>query len=166
MDTEKLVIADNRVVAMNYTLSDSEGTVIDQSDQGSPLLYLHGHQNIVPGLERELTGMKAGESKLVVVSPEEGYGTREEEMVLKVPLSELPSDLKPEVGMTIGMETEQGHTVPVRIAQVAADHVQLDANHELAGITLHFDISIEEVRDASEEELTHGHVHGPGGHHH
>lgn len=165
MNTKELAIADDCVVAMHYTLRDPEGTVIDQSDE-EPLFYLHGHENIVPGLERELTGMKAGESKLVIVSPEEGYGVREEEMVLKVPLSEMPSDLTPEVGMTIEMESDDGHSVPVQITEVAADHVLLDANHELAGITLHFDIKIEEVRRASEEELTHGHVHGPGGHHH
>ncbi len=154
------------VVEMHYVLSDSEGTVIDKSPEDKPLPYLHGHKNIVPGLEAALTGASVGETKKVTVSPEEGYGKREEQLVLSVPRDQLPQEISPAVGMTLGMETSQGQTVPVRVAEVAADHVKLDANHELAGVTLHFEVKIDSVRPASEEELSHGHVHAPGGHEH
>jgi len=157
-------VQNDTVVSMHYVLKDGEGTVIDES-RDQPLPYLHGHQNIVPGLERELAGTPVGETKKVVVSPEEGYGTREEELVLTVPRDQLPADMAPEVGMTVGMETDQGHTVPVRVVEVHDDHVKLDANHELAGVTLHFEVKIDSVRPATAEELEHGHVHGPGGHH-
>ena len=159
-------IEQNSVVAMHYVLTDESGTVIDESPKGEPLYYLHGHQNIVPGLEKELSGLKQGDKKKVVVSPEEGYGVREDEMTLTVPRSELPDDLTPEVGMTLGMESQDGHTMPVTVTEVFDDRVVLDANHELAGVTLHFDVTIDSVRPATAEELSHGHVHGPGGHHH
>ncbi len=164
--SETTKVQNDHVVEMHYVLKDSEGTVIDQSPEGQPLPYLHGHQNIVPGLETALTGAAVGETKKVTVSPEDGYGVREEEMVLHVPRDQLPPEMKPEVGMTVGMETEDGHTVPVRVSEVHDDHVKLDANHELAGVTLHFEVKIGSVRPASAEELEHGHVHGAGGHHH
>lgn len=159
-------VAKDTVVTMQYVLKDEGGEVLDSSSEGAPLSYLHGHENIVPGLEAALTGLTPGESKDVVVSAEEGYGQRDSDMVLKVARTQLPDDLTPEVGMTLGMETNQGHTVPVRIAEVTEDHVVLDANHELAGVTLHFSVTIESVRPATEEELSHGHVHGEGGHAH
>lgn len=164
-DTENIVKNDC-VVAMHYVLRDGDGTVIDESPEGEPLPYLHGHQNIVPGLEKALTGTAVGETKKVVVSPEEGYGVREDGLVLDVPRKELPDDLEPEVGMSLSMEADNGHTVPVRITEVHAESVKLDANHELAGVTLHFEVRIDSVRRASSEELLHGHVHGAGGHHH
>lgn len=160
------IVKNDCVVAMHYVLRDGEGTIIDESPAGEPLPYLHGHQNIVPGLEKALTGVAVGETRNVVVSPEEGYGEREEGLVLDVPRNQLPEDLEPEVGMSLDMETDQGHTVPVRIAEVHEHSVKLDANHELAGVTLHFEVRIDSVRRASSEELQHGHVHGPGGHHH
>lgn len=153
-------------VAMHYVLRDDAGSVIDQSPEGEPLWYLHGHENIVPGLESALTGLAVGDHKKVTVSPEEGYGVREEEMVLKVPRDQLPPELTPEVGMELGMDTEDGHHMSVRVAEVHEGHVILDANHELADVTLHFEVMIDSVRKASSEELAHGHVHGPGGHHH
>lgn len=164
-DTETTVKNDC-VVAMHYVLKDGEGVVIDESPDGQPLPYLHGHQNIVPGLEKALTGVSVGETKQVVVDPEEGYGVHEPDLVLEVPRAQLPPDMKPEVGMSLAMETDQGHTVPVRVSEVLDESVKLDANHELAGVKLHFEVRIESVRAASAEELAHGHVHGPGGHHH
>lgn len=154
------------VVAMHYTLSDGEGTVLDQSPPGQPMPYLHGHENIVPGLEAALTGVAVGETKKVTVSPEDGYGVFEKDLVLRVPRSELPDEMTPEVGMTLAMETDEGHTVPVRVTDLTDTEVELDANHELAGVTLHFEVRIESVRQASAEELAHGHAHGPDGHHH
>lgn len=166
MAEQQETVADDCVVEMHYVLKDGEGAVIDESPEGQPLPYLHGHQNIVPGLEKALTGASVGETKTVVVSPEEGYGVHEEEMILQVPRDKLPADLNPQIGMTLGMETSGGHTVPVRVSEVHEDRVTLDANHELAGVTLHFEVRIASVRPASSEELSHGHVHGPGGHHH
>lgn len=166
MTDPRETIKNDCAVAMHYVLRDDDGNVIDQSPEGEPLWYLHGHENIVPGLESALTGAAVGDQKNVTVSPEEGYGVREEEMVLTVPRDQLPPELEPEVGMELGMETPEGHHMAVRIAEVHADHVILDANHELADVTLHFEVRIDAVRDASAEELEHGHVHGPGGHHH
>jgi FKBP-type peptidyl-prolyl cis-trans isomerase SlyD len=166
MAEQELTVQDNCVVEMHYVLKDPEGSVIDESPEWQPLPYLHGHQNIVPGLEKALTGATVGQTMKVVVTPEEGYGVREEEMVLQVPRDQLPPELEPETGMSLGMETEGGHTVPVRIAEVKEDLVVLDANHELAGVTLHFEVRIGAIRAASSEELAHGHVHGAGGHHH
>lgn len=160
------IVKDDCVVQMHYVLKDRDGTVIDESPDGEPLPYLHGHENIVPGLEKALTGVSVGTTKKVVVSPEEGYGAHEADLVLEVPLEHLPSDMVPEVGMTLEMETDQGLSMPVRVAEVHSNHVKLDANHELAGVELHFEVTIASVRAASAEELAHGHVHGPGGHHH
>ena len=164
--TESSTVQTDCVVAMHYTLREGEGTLIDQSPTDQPLPYLHGHQNIVPGLESALTGASIGETKQVVVSPEDGYGVREDDLILSVPRDQLPEDMTPEVGMTVGMQTDQGHTVPVRVTEVSPTHVKLDANHELAGVTLHFEVTIDSIRAATDEELRHGHVHGPGGHHH
>lgn len=166
MAEQETSVQDDCVVEMHYILKNSEGEILDESPEGEPLPYLHGHENIVPGLEKALTGAVVGQTLKVVVSPEEGYGVREEEMVLHVPRDQLPDDMEPEVDMTLEMETPDGHSLPVRIAEVHEDHVILDANHELAGVTLHFEVRIGSVRAASSEELEHGHVHGPGDHHH
>ncbi len=159
-------VTKDQVVAMHYVLKDDDGNIIDKSGDGQPLHYLHGHKNIVPGLEEALEGADPGDERKVTVPPEKGYGTRREEMVLDVPRSQLPSDLTPEVGMTLAMQTPDGHTIPVRVTKVKLDSVVLDANHELADATLHFEVKIDSVRKATGEELAHGHVHGPGGHHH
>ncbi len=152
------IIQENLVVSLHYTLKDADGTMIDQSPEGEPLEYLHGHQNIVPGLEKELTGASVGSEKSVVVSPAEGYGEKEESMVLTVPRSQLPEGMEPEIGMVLGLGTDEGHTVPARVIETSPEQVILDANHELAGVTLHFDVKVASVRAATEEELTQGHV--------
>lgn len=162
----ELTVQEDSVVAMHYVLKDDSGSVLDASREGEPLHYLHGHQNIVPGLEAALTGAAVGETRNVTVAPADGYGERDEDMILRVPREQLPPDLTPEVGMVLGMETPHGHSVPVRVTEVHPTHVMLDANHELAGVTLHFSVTIDSVRKATPEELRHGHVHGPGGHHH
>ena len=151
-------IKENHVVGLHYTLKDADGTVIDQSPEDQPLQYLHGHQNIVPGLEKELTGVSVGSEKSVVVIPAEGYGEIEEEMVLKVPRSQLPEGMEPEVGMVLGLESDQGQTVPARVIEAGPEEIVLDANHELAGVTLHYDVKVESVREATEEELSQGHA--------
>ncbi|GMT96544.1 peptidylprolyl isomerase [Corallococcus caeni] len=157
-------IANGRVVALEYRLHLGDGQVIDQSAPGQPLAYLHGHKQIVPGLEGALDGLGAGESKQVVVSPDQGYGNHNPEGVRTVPRSMLPPGFTPQVGQTLMAQTEDGN-IPLRIETVNPDSVVVDLNHPLAGKTLHFDVTVREVRDATQEELTHGHVHGPGGAH-
>lgn len=159
-------IAANKVVLIHYTLRDDKGEILDSSDGNDPLAYLHGHQNIVPGLESELEGLSAGASKNVTVAPEDGYGKRREDAVQQVPLDEFPEEIPREVGLQIFAEGPDGEHFPLWIKDVDDKNITLDGNHPLAGETLHFDVSVVEVRDASAEELAHGHVHGPGGHHH
>ena len=147
-----MLIADKTAVQIHYTLTDDAGNVIDTSrdEGGQPLAYLHGMGNIVVGLEKALTGLKKGDQKKVVQ---------------KVPRTQFPTDVEIEPGMMFTAEDEDGVT-QVYVQEVSADHVVVDLNHPMAGKTLHFDIEIVDVRAASATELQHGHVHGPGGHHH
>lgn len=155
----------NSVVALDYTLRDDAGEVLDTSEGAEPLHYLHGHGNIVPGLEQALTGRKSGESLDVVVPPAEGYGERDPEGVLDVPRDRIPGEIDLKAGVVLGMQSPDGHTMPVTVVAVSEEVVKLDANHELAGKTLHFSVTVRDIREATGEELSHGHVHGPGGHH-
>lgn len=157
-------IAENKVVSMNYTLKDKDGNVLDAS-QGEPLQYLQGHQNIIPGLERELAGLKAGDKKQVQVQPQDGYGDYNAELRMSISTEQFAPGEKPEVGMMVQFDSPQGPLM-ARIVSLEDNQVQLDMNHPLAGEVLFFDVEITEVRDASQEELQHGHPHGPGGHHH
>lgn len=159
-------ISANTVVGIEYTLKDDEGNVIDSSEGGDLLHYLHGHGNIVEGLEGALEGRAIGENLKVSVPPEKGYGVFEEGLVFEVPRERLPRDFDPVKGMQLGMTSDEGHTIPVTIKNVKLKSVTVDANHELAGKTLHFEVTVREVRKASAEELEHGHAHGPHGHHH
>jgi FKBP-type peptidyl-prolyl cis-trans isomerase SlyD len=158
-------IADRRVAQFHYTLTNDQGEVLDSSSGGEPLTYLHGKGNIVPGLEKALTGKQAGDKLKVAVAPEEGYGLQMPELIQTVPRGAFQGVAEIEVGMRFQAQTDHG-TVLVRVTQVTPDSVTVDGNHELAGQTLHFDIEITSVRDASVEEVLHGHVHGPGGHQH
>ncbi len=160
------VIADDMVVSIHYTLTLDDGNAVDSSRGREPLLYLHGAQNIVPGLEKELAGKKAGESFDVAVSPEEGYGPRMEGMEQKVPKDVMPQDLEIQVGMPLSAHGPDGQTMTVWVTAVEDEHVLIDPNHPLAGKTLNFAIEVMEMRAASAEELEHGHPHGPGGHQH
>jgi FKBP-type peptidyl-prolyl cis-trans isomerase SlyD len=152
-----------RAVTFHYSLRDDEGTVLDSSDGREPLTYLHGEGNIVPGLEKALVGKQAGDEVKVTVTPEEGYGVRDESNIRNVPRRRLPEG-KIEPGMRLRLQTNEGE-MPALVTAVRGDYVTIDANHPLAGMTLHFEVKVVEVRDATEEELAHGHVHGPGGHH-
>lgn len=160
-----MTIAENKVVTLHYTLTDNEGTVIDKSDDGS-FLYLHGASNIIPGLENALTGKKSGEELKVTVEPEEGYGVRDDARLESVPREMFPEDTEIEAGMQFHAEGPEGQMITVTVSGVEGDTVTIDANHPLAGVQLNFDVKIVDIRDASAEELEHGHVHGPGGHHH
>jgi FKBP-type peptidyl-prolyl cis-trans isomerase SlyD len=156
-------IADKKAVTMSYTLKDDADKVIDTSDGRAPLTYLHGVGNIVPGLEKALEGKQAGDAVKVSLSPAEAYGMRDEKQIRKVPLRKLPEG-KIAVGKRFRVQTEGG-AIAALVTAIQGDYATIDANHPLAGMTLHFDVTIIEVRDATPDELTHGHAHGPGGHH-
>ncbi len=158
-------IGERSVATFHYTLTDAAGKVIDSSDGREPLTYLHGSGNIVPGLEKEMSGKQQGDVFNVVVAPEEGYGMPNPMMIQVVPREAFQGVDTLEVGMEFQAQTPQG-PMSVAIAKIDGDEVTVDGNHPLAGQTLHFAIEVTDVRDASLEELTHGHVHGPGGHHH
>lgn len=163
MATEQIV-APNKVISMNYVLKDSSGTIVDSSE-GTPLSYLQGHKNIIPGLENALSGLKVGEQKQVQVSPEEGYGPVNPNLMFSVPLQQF-GDNAPQTGMMVQMNTDRGETFVATVVKVENGLVFLDGNHPLAGQDLFFDVEITEIREASQEELAHGHPHGPHGHHH
>jgi len=158
-------IAHEKVVSIHYTLTNGEGTVLDSSSGGHPLAYLHGFGNIIPGLENALEGKETGDKLSVTVEPEEGYGARDERLVQAVPRGAFKGVTELAPGMQFQAQGPQGTRLVV-VTKVAEDVVTVDANHPLAGQTLHFEVEVSEVRDATSEELEHGHVHGPGGHHH
>ena len=158
-------ISPNHVVTINYTLTDNDDNIIDQSND-STFCYLHGASNIIPGLESALTGKSSGDEVSVSIAPEEGYGIRDESKIQAVPREAFPADATIEPGMQFHAEGPEGQSVVVTIATVADDIVTVDGNHPLAGVTLNFEVTIADIREASAEELEHGHVHGPHGHHH
>ena len=158
-------IENQKVVTLNYTLTDNDGTMIDESNDGS-FTYLHGHNNIIPGLENALIGKAVGESLSVAVEPEQGYGLRDDSKSQQVPRDMFPEDAEIEVGMQFHAEGPEGETLVVTVAAIEDGKVTVDGNHPLAGVNLNFAVEIINVREASEEELSHGHVHGTNGHHH
>lgn len=158
-------ISDGKVVSIDYVLRDESGKEIDRSEPDSPMVYLHGHNNIVPGLEKQLAGKAAGDEVEAVVSPEEGYGPKQKIKSLRVPRSQLPEDIDLKKGAQLVMQ-QDGKRYPVWVEKVQGRTVVLSPQHPLAGVELHFHVTVKEIRDATEEELAHGHVHGPGGHDH
>ena len=154
------------VLSMSHRRRYASGEVIDTSEGAEPLTYLHGFSQIVPGLERELEGLEAGQSKDVVVQPEEGYGVPDPEGVFGVPRAAFPPDAKLTVGDSFIGEDDEGQALPVRVVELRDDVVVVDANHPLAGETLFFHVDVREVRAATADELEHGHTHGEGGHEH
>ncbi|MEH6579373.1 MAG: peptidylprolyl isomerase [Amphritea sp.] len=158
-------VADKKVVLIHYTLTNVDGEVMDSSEGSDPLAYLQGMGNIVPGLEKEMLGKQAGDKVNVEVSPEEGYGELNDELVQEVERSAFDGVDDIQVGMRFMAQTAWGEQ-PVIVTALTDETVTVDGNHPLAGQTLKFDVELVEVRDATEEELEHGHVHGVGGHHH
>lgn len=158
-------IADKAVVSMHYTLKDDNGAVIDSSEGREPLLYMQGMGNLIPGLEKQLEGKAQGDKVEATVPPEEAYGVRREELMQQVPKEHFPPDAELQVGMQFHIQMEQG-PVMATVAEILEEAAVLDMNHPLADKTLYFDVEIVEVREATEEELSHGHAHGAGGHHH
>lgn len=153
----------DRVVSIRYVLTLGDGSEADRSDD-EPMDYLHGHDNIVPGLERKLQGKIAGEKLKVTVVPADGYGEADPDSTKTMPKEAFPPGV--EEGMQLAMEDEEGDTIPLWVKEVTHESVVIDFNHPLAGETLHFDVEIVGVRAATEEELAHGHVHSHGDHHH
>jgi FKBP-type peptidyl-prolyl cis-trans isomerase SlyD len=158
-------IGQDSVVTIHYTLKDDAGETLDSSREGDPIAYLHGHGNLVPGLERELEGKNPGDKLNVTVSPADGYGEFDKSLIQQVPRRALQGIPNPKVGMRLHAQTPQGARAVV-ITRLVGDMVTIDGNHPLAGKNLNFDVEVTDVRQATEEELSHGHVHGPGGHDH
>jgi FKBP-type peptidyl-prolyl cis-trans isomerase SlyD len=158
-------IADKMVVTIDYTLKDDNGTVLDSSTEGN-FAYLHGAHNIIPGLENALSGKSAGDEVEVSVSPAEGYGERNDSMIQSVPRDMFDSEQEIQVGMQFHAQSPEGEMIVVTVTDVADDDITVDGNHPLAGVNLNFGVKVVDVREANQEEIEHGHVHGPGGHQH
>ena len=154
-----LLIGDNLVVSMHYTLTDNEGNVLDSSEGAEPLTYLHGAGNIIPGLEKALVGKVEGDTQQVTVQPAEGYGEVMSELMQTVDKAAFQGVESVEVGMSFEAQTSDGSVQHIVVSKVDGDQVTVDANHPLAGVVLNFDVEIVSVREATEEEIAHGHVH-------
>ncbi len=158
-------IENNTVVTFHYTLSDREGSQLETSRDGEPTSYLHGAGNIIRGLEQAMAGRQAGEAFSLELPPEQAYGHRNEQLQQRVPVKHLIFRGKLKAGMHVQLNTDQGRR-SVTVLKAGRHSADIDANHPLAGRHLNFDVEIVAVRAAEEEELAHGHAHGPGGHHH
>jgi FKBP-type peptidyl-prolyl cis-trans isomerase SlyD len=158
-------ITADRVVTIHYTLKDDHGAVLDSSAGGEPLAYIQGHGNLVSGLEKALEGKQDGNALSVSVAPADGYGIRQETLVQRVPKRTLQGLGELKKGVQFQARTDDGMRL-FTVTAVIGDMVTLDGNHPLADQTLHFDVEVVGVREATAEELEHGHVHGAGGHHH
>ena len=162
--TERAIVGPDQVVSIEYHLTDEQGNLIDTSDGGEPLVYLHGHGQIIPGLEKALEGKPEGHKAKVVIPPADGYGESDPELVFTEPKSTFEFEV--EVGQILEASDEEGETYEYQVIGVDDEGIKLDGNHPLAGKTLTFDVTVVSVRPASATELSHGHVHGDGGHHH
>ena len=154
-----MTISKNNVVSIHYTLKDDAGKTIDSSVGEEPLKYLHGAGNIIPGLENALEGLDAGDQKQVTIEPKDGYGEVIAELVQTMPRESFAGIDNIEEGMEFQAQTESGGTQYVVVTQIEGDEITVDGNHALAGQTLHFDVTVDEIREATEEEIAHGHVH-------
>jgi len=158
----KPIVEKDIVVTLDYTLKVAD-EVVDTSKGGDPIVFLQGHGQIIPGLESALYGMSIGDSKNVHVSPKQGYGDVDEKAFSVIPRDEFPSDIPLEPGVGLRLRDEEGEVVDAQIASVDAENVRLDFNHPLAGKDLQFSVTVVDLRDATREELEHGHVHGDDG---
>ena len=149
----------NKVVRIDYTLKNDQGAVLDSSEGNEPLSFMYGNGQIIPGLEAELAGKAAGDRFSVSLEPKDGYGEYDESMIFEVPRTKFQDDTQLEEGMQVQGQSGEGRVQVFTITSVGDENVTLDANHPLAGHTLHFDIAVVDVRDATPEELDHGHAH-------
>jgi FKBP-type peptidyl-prolyl cis-trans isomerase SlyD len=154
-----LLIGDDLVVSMHYKLTDNEGNVLDSSEGSEPLTYLHGAGNIIPGLEKALVGKVEGDTQQVTVEPAEAYGEVMPELMQTVDKAAFQGVDSVEVGMSFEAQTSDGSVQHIVVTKVDGNQVTVDANHPLAGVVLNFDVEIVSVREASKEEIAHGHVH-------
>jgi len=160
-----MTISDNKVVHMHYELKNDKGEILDSSKGKEPLAFIQGLGNIIPGLEKELNSKSKGDKVNAVIAPEQAYGMHNKEKVFKVGKNQFNGEGGIEIGMQIQAESN-GQMEIGTVEKIEGEEVTLNFNHPLAGQTLHFDVEIMEIREATEEELSHGHVHGEGGHQH
>lgn len=158
-------IENNKVVSFHYTLTNEKGETVESSRDREPMAYLHGAGNIIPGLEKALVGKMTGDQFEVTVQPNEAYGERKENGVQRIPAKHFKQAHSLQKGQRLVLQTKQG-PVQVTVVKVGRFNIDVDTNHPLAGQALTFDVEVTEVRDATAEEISHGHVHGPGGAHH
>jgi FKBP-type peptidyl-prolyl cis-trans isomerase SlyD len=155
-----------RVVSFHYTLKDKAGKMIDSSDKQGPMVFMEGSGQIIPGLESELKKLSRGEKKNIFVKAQDAYGEYRKDMVVEVPRSQFPKGEKIQVGDRFQVSEDHEPSPVFMVVSITDQNVTLDGNHPLAGQDLSFDVEVTEIRDATQEEISHGHAHGPGGHHH
>lgn len=158
-------IEKNRVVEFDYRLCDDDGNFVEDTADSEPMVYLHGHNNIISGLERQMEGHKIGDSFTARVTPEQGYGYRDEGRIQRIPIKHLMTKGKLKPGQVAAVNTPEGPRQIV-VLKVGRFVVDADLNHPFAGLTLNFEVNVVNVRESTEEEVAHGHAHGPGGHNH
>jgi FKBP-type peptidyl-prolyl cis-trans isomerase SlyD len=154
------------VVSLQYRLTLDDGTLVEESTADDPLVYMHGHDNLIIGLERALAGMAVGEKKTVTVDPADGYGEYDPEDMEQVSKSEMPAGFEPEVGMLLEVHDDEDEDYVAIIKEVNDDGMVLDFNHPLSGQRLRFEVTIDELREPTSEEIAHGHVHTGSDHDH
>lgn len=157
-----MLIAAKKVASFHYTLSNEQGEQIESSRERQPMTYLHGARNIIPGLEQALTGKAAGEQFEVTIAPADAYGERRSDRVQRIPAKHFRDAKHLQPGQMVTIQTRRG-PIQATVVKVGRFNVDVDTNHPLAGQTLTFDVEVTAVRDATKEEISHGHVHGPGG---
>ena len=159
-------IENGKVAFVTYTGTFPDtGEVFDSNVDGEPLPFLVGHRNMIEGFEQEMLGATEGESRSFTLTPDKAYGFRDDSAFQEIPREQFPADMKLEPGMVMAAHSDQG-PIQFAIESIDGDTVRIDLNHQMAGKTLHFEVLVNSIRDPSPEELAHGHVHGPGGHHH
>jgi FKBP-type peptidyl-prolyl cis-trans isomerase SlyD len=158
-------IEDGVVVTLQYRLTLDDDEIVEESVPDDPLMYLHGYDSIITGLERQLTGLKVGDKKEVIVEPADAYGDYDDEDVDSLPREEFPIEFELVPGMLLEVEDEEGHVLIATVTDFDENTIELDYNHPLAGERLHFDVEVLGLREATPIELEHGHVHGAHGHH-
>ncbi len=158
-------IESDSVVTVHYTGTLPDGEVFDSSRDKDPMTFLIGHRNMIPGFEEELMGAAVGETRNFTLPPERAYGERDDEALQQVSRDQFPEDMDIKPGMMMAAQTDQG-PIPFTISEINGDQITIDFNHQMAGKTLTFNVEILDIRNATPDEIAHGHAHGPGGHHH
>lgn len=159
-------VGNKKAVAIDYTLYLDDGSVADSTEGQEPLYFLFGAGNIIPGLEKALEGLSVGDKKVVEIEPNEAYGEVSDDGFQEIPRDVFPADTELEEGMPFALMDEEENYIPATIHEIHDTHIVVDMNHPLAGEKLKFDVKVVDIRDASEEEMAHGHIHGEDGHHH